>query len=283
MKCPYCSNEIEENAFACKHCGRTVTGMSQRRESPGFSTAAVEANPQASPTIYCSVCGTANMATARFCFKCGSAILAAVPAPPAAAAVAAPAPTSRSSDFITLSCPNCGGSLAITQDIERFACRYCGYEHIVRRSGGVVSLEPVMQVMGQIHASVNQVSLGMDRIGISAEKQAAEQAIIRLNQEIEDINKQLVQLRSAKESTIGAGIFMIALALVIVGLGFWQWFGEDNTGLGVGLSCFGSFIFVLSTVLLISLSTWKKGPLLKKSLQQKQEELGKKYEIVRRN
>lgn len=140
-----------------------------------------------------------------------------------------------------------------------------------------------MQVMGQIHASVNQVSQGMNRIGISAEKQAAEQAIIRLNQEIEDINKQLTQIRQSKESIIGLGSFMTVLSLVITGLGFWQWFGEDNTGWGVGLSCAGGLFFILGLALLISLSTWKKAAQLKQNLQKKQGELNAKYEIVRRN
>jgi predicted RNA-binding Zn-ribbon protein involved in translation (DUF1610 family) len=35
------------------------------------------------------------------------------------------------SDFVTLTCPNCGGKLQITPDINRFACTHCGNEHIV--------------------------------------------------------------------------------------------------------------------------------------------------------
>ena len=47
-------------------------------------------------------------------------------------------------DFITLSCPSCGHKLQITDDIDRFACATCGNEYIVYRSGGVVTLKPVM-------------------------------------------------------------------------------------------------------------------------------------------
>ena len=39
-------------------------------------------------------------------------------------------------DFVTLSCPSCGGKLEVTRDIERFACAHCGREHIVKRTGG---------------------------------------------------------------------------------------------------------------------------------------------------
>jgi hypothetical protein len=48
-------------------------------------------------------------------------------------------------DFITLSCPSCGHKLQITSDIDRFACVACGIEHIVNRSGGIVTLKPVIE------------------------------------------------------------------------------------------------------------------------------------------
>ena len=47
-------------------------------------------------------------------------------------------------DFITLSCPSCGNKLQITEDIDRVACAACGKEHMVNRSGGVVTLKPVL-------------------------------------------------------------------------------------------------------------------------------------------
>ena len=50
-------------------------------------------------------------------------------------------------DFVTLTCPSCGGKLQITQDIERFACAHCGREHIVKRSGGIVSLSPIIDAL----------------------------------------------------------------------------------------------------------------------------------------
>jgi predicted RNA-binding Zn-ribbon protein involved in translation (DUF1610 family) len=31
-------------------------------------------------------------------------------------------------DYITLTCPSCGGKLNITNDMQRFACSYCGKE-----------------------------------------------------------------------------------------------------------------------------------------------------------
>jgi ribosomal protein S27E len=74
------------------------------------------------------------------------------------------------SEFITLSCPSCGARLQVTQDLERFACSNCGNEHIVKRTGGTVSLAPVV-------AQLSRVQAGVD-------KTAAELAIARLQGEI---------------------------------------------------------------------------------------------------
>lgn len=49
-------------------------------------------------------------------------------------------------DFVTLTCPSCGGKLQITQDIDHFACAHCGTEHTVRRTDGTISLAPGIQL-----------------------------------------------------------------------------------------------------------------------------------------
>ena len=61
-------------------------------------------------------------------------------------------------DFVTLTCPNCGGKLEITGDIERFACGYCGQEHIVKRGGGVVSIIPIADDIKGIETGVDKVA-----------------------------------------------------------------------------------------------------------------------------
>jgi predicted RNA-binding Zn-ribbon protein involved in translation (DUF1610 family)/ribosomal protein L40E len=48
-------------------------------------------------------------------------------------------------DFLTLSCPSCGNKLQITNDIDRFVCAACGNEHIVNRSGGVITLKTIIE------------------------------------------------------------------------------------------------------------------------------------------
>lgn len=78
------------------------------------------------------------------------------------------------SDFITLTCPTCGGDLNITKDVERFACAHCGKQHIVKRGGGIISISPVLE----------NVSKGVDST-------ASELALARLEKELAEIKPQL--------------------------------------------------------------------------------------------
>jgi predicted RNA-binding Zn-ribbon protein involved in translation (DUF1610 family) len=84
-------------------------------------------------------------------------------------------------DFITLSCPSCGHKLQITEDVDRFACAACGNEHIVNRSGGIVTLKPFIN-------SIKNVQVGVD-------KTASELAITRLNNEITKLQEEISYIR----------------------------------------------------------------------------------------
>ena len=59
-------------------------------------------------------------------------------------------------DFLTLSCPSGRHKLQITEDINRFACAACGNEHLLNRSGGIVTQKPVIE-------STKNVQLGVDK------------------------------------------------------------------------------------------------------------------------
>ena len=77
------------------------------------------------------------------------------------------------SDFVSLTCPSCGGKLRITPDIDRFACQFCGTEQIVKRGEGIVSVIPVMDAIGQVKQSVD--------------KTVAELSLMRMNKELEGL------------------------------------------------------------------------------------------------
>ncbi len=44
-------------------------------------------------------------------------------------------------DFITMSCPSCGGKLSILPNTLTLVCQHCGAEHMIRREAGSVLLE----------------------------------------------------------------------------------------------------------------------------------------------
>lgn len=91
---------------------------------------------------------------------------------------------------ITLSCPNCGGKLVVTEETDRFVCSYCGNEHIVKRGEGVISLQPVVSGLMKVDYRVANVQQGVD-------KTASELAIRRLQEEISLLRKDRSKKRSA--------------------------------------------------------------------------------------
>jgi len=110
-------------------------------------------------------------------------------------------------DFFTLSCPTCGGKLQITNDIERFACGNCGNEHLVHRSGGIVSLTPVIE-------GLKQVQVGVD-------KTASELALKRLKKEVEELNLLKINRKtgSVMFSILGGIPILIGILGILAGIG----------------------------------------------------------------
>lgn len=106
------------------------------------------------------------------------------------------------SDYITLTCPSCGGKLHITNDIERFACAHCGTEMLVRRGDGIISLLPVIDEVKGVRRA--------------ADHTAAELAIARIQKEIDFLNNQLRLRDTSKEYlTIYLGIFGLLVSYLI--------------------------------------------------------------------
>lgn len=95
-------------------------------------------------------------------------------------------------DIITLSCPFCGHKLQITPEIDRFACAACGNEHIVNRSGGMITIKPVIE-------SIRNLQIGVD-------KTASELAIVRLRNEIAALEERVSTLHAAKASRTESGM-----------------------------------------------------------------------------
>jgi len=108
-------------------------------------------------------------------------------------------------DIITLTCPSCGGKLQITSEIELFACSYCGNEHVVRRSGGIVSLAPVVESLGKVQTGVD--------------KTASELAIRRLREDLGGLKSKLEGIKIHQERKVIFGLILAFLGCVLfVGL-----------------------------------------------------------------
>lgn len=89
---------------------------------------------------------------------------------------------------ISLSCASCGSNLEVTADIDRFACGYCGASQVVQRVGGTISLKLVTD-------AIRLVQAGTDRT-------AAELALKRLNDELQDLEQEFHSLRMQRQVQI---------------------------------------------------------------------------------
>jgi len=105
-------------------------------------------------------------------------------------------------DMVTLSCPSCGARLEVTADADRFACAYCGQEHLVRRAAGPALVKPVTEAMERVQA-------GVDRA-------ASELAIRRLKAEVAELASQESQIDAARGPTSPSGCLLWAAMAVLV-------------------------------------------------------------------
>lgn len=73
--------------------------------------------------------------------------------------------------------------------MDRFACGYCGNEHIVKRSGGTVRLESVLNAVASVEKAVNKLQPGVNRT-------ANELTIARLKEECAVLEPKIGELQS---------------------------------------------------------------------------------------
>ena len=165
-----------------------------------------------------------------------------------------------------MKCPHCGAALEITDELERFACSYCGAQQLVQRTGGIVALKLVGD-------AISRVQQGTDRT-------AAELAVRRLREDLEAYKVKKIQLlndlraihlhsgaiaaHSSVESRIPAGCSVGCLALLatfwagicVAGVGLARDSSNDRT-FGIGLMTAG---FVFASILFAKIFTviWNK-------------------------
>lgn len=145
-----------------------------------------------------------------------------------------------SDPFVPLKCPSCGAKLDIYNDMEKFACGYCGNEMLVQRRGGTVALKA-------IEDGIRQVQKGTDRT-------AAELALVRLERELQNLRelRPTISVEMAAEGvkalSDGFGRWAFAICgVILAGAGVMVFpilrdSGETLTGMAMlagGLGFFG--------------------------------------------
>lgn len=132
------------------------------------------------------------------------------------------------SEFVSLTCPSCGGKLQIGNDVDRFACSYCGCEHVVKRSGGIVSLAPVIE-------EIRSVKNGVD-------KTASELAIKRLQEEQNKVRKSIPDDNPGCLGKIGNLFIVVALLALLYG--FFSLLSGEESSLIIALVVFAVFLIL---------------------------------------
>jgi hypothetical protein len=109
------------------------------------------------------------------------------------------------SAIVKLACVSCGAALEIGPDLDQLACGYCGTSQMVKRSGGAISLAPLVE-------GIRRVERGVDRT-------AAELAIKRLEGELGSIRRQEADLaRRYQRARSWRAVGVLLLILGGVGL-----------------------------------------------------------------
>lgn len=146
-------------------------------------------------------------------------------------------------EFVSLTCPSCGSKLQVGNDLERFACGYCGNELVVKRGGGIVSLSPVVEGLQRVERAVQHLDVGMQRVGAGVDTTASELALQRLEKELVAVESQLASVPSGRPGcAVALVIFGViglllssgsvewiagGLIFLVVG-GLWWWFAKSS-------------------------------------------------------
>ncbi len=146
-------------------------------------------------------------------------------------------------DFITLLCPSCGAKLNITEDIDCYTCSHCGQEHIVKRSGGIVTLSPVVD-------AINRVGTGVD-------KTAAGLVIVQLKKEIEELKaiQDKFAALNPRPSVRRFNVIMVVLGVIVLLSSVAVYLMGIN---GVCLLCVGAVLLIIGLVPILLLPRNKR-------------------------
>ncbi len=120
-------------------------------------------------------------------------------------------------EYVTLTCPSCGSRLQVTNDLDRFACGYCGNELHVNRGGGVISLKPVMDGLDRVESKLDQNTEEIRRLRIVSEIDELQRSRASMLQTIamQESTDKLAQVGKRRHPVRGVFLGLIALSLFV--------------------------------------------------------------------
>lgn len=162
-----------------------------------------------------------------------------------------------------LSCRSCGGRLEITEDVDRFACAYCGTEQIVNRSGGIVTLQIVSDKLDRMTVGIDKTAAELAITRLSSELKELRETEASLNTSIKKESRALSQIEKYKQAlaqkyrtanSIGGKLTTRYIPHITVGgaLVAVAGFAFSETGFGNFLSIAGSAIFFIGILIALA-------------------------------
>jgi cation transport ATPase len=139
-------------------------------------------------------------------------------------------------DFVTLTCPSCGGKLHISSETERIACEYCGNEHLVQRGEGIISLTPISDAVRGIRRGVDKAASELAIKRIQEELPLLRQSKQKVQRELSNTINQLADLKMKKAYERNRNLYLSVLFIIPLIAGFIYL-------LSVGTSFYGSDLF----------------------------------------
>jgi hypothetical protein len=160
----------------------------------------------------------------------------------------------------TLACPRCSSPLQVPPDLKRFTCHCCSAEHVIKRSGRFIFLNPIEAELLEIQER--------------AVKKTARLAIKKLKAEVKNLEVELQELEDQGSPldivrTVGFAVIALGLLLsLIYGIGNISVLTMAASGIAVGIVLHGSTEFFgkdyyLHKAYLQELIKKKRGDILK--------------------
>ena len=113
--------------------------------------------------------------------------------------------------LLKLNCVNCSAPLEIGDDLERFACAYCGTTQIVEHAGGVVALRRVESAIQAVQKGTEKTAAELALPRLEKELAAAQES---LNQATARLQEKIERARSGRRLLTATVIFMAGMMTV---------------------------------------------------------------------